>query len=96
MSDHDNEPTPSRRKVLAKLGLAAGAAYMAPVMLSLSQAHASGYSGASAASAPSRSSGPSRASGPSRPGGSGGSSGGGNRPRRPRLTLEQWMARTFR
>ena len=91
MSDHEN-PAPSRRKVLAKLGLAAGAAYMVPVMLSLSQAHASGYSGASGASrasAPSRWSGPSRSSGPSRPGGS---SGGGNRPR---LTLQQWMARTF-
>jgi len=94
MSDHEN-PAPSRRKVLAKLGLAAGAAYMAPVMLSLSQAHASGYSGASGASrasAPSRWSGPSRSSGPSRPGGS---SGGGNRLRRPRLTLQQWLARTF-
>ena len=41
--------TVNRRKVLAKLGLAAGAAYMAPAMLSLSQARASGYSAPSAA-----------------------------------------------
>jgi hypothetical protein len=58
--DNEGNERVSRRKVLAKLGLAAGVTYMAPVMLSLSQAHASGGSG------PSRSggshSGPSRSS----------------------------------
>lgn len=37
--------TLSRRKVLARLGLAAAAAYAAPVALNLGQARASGYSG---------------------------------------------------
>ena len=35
----DKPANPNRRRVLAKLGLAAGAAYMAPAMLSLSHAH---------------------------------------------------------
>lgn len=35
----------SRRTLLARLGLAAGVAYAAPVMLKLSEARASGFSG---------------------------------------------------
>lgn len=70
-----------RRRMLATLGLAVGAAYVAPSMLSLSEARASGGSAgsrsaaspasapsqASPASAPSRASMPSRASTPSAP-----------------------------
>ena len=54
MTNADDRATASRpigrRQMLARLGLAAGAAYMAPAMLSLSQARASGggsHSGAS-------------------------------------------------
>lgn len=61
----------TRRRLLARVGLAASAAYMAPAMIGLNAAHASGNSGVSrGSSGPSRSrpSGPSRSrpSGPSR------------------------------
>ena len=62
----------TRRRLLARVGLAAGAAYVAPVMMGLNAAHASGASGGNSGgnsgasrggnSAPSRS----RASAPSR------------------------------
>jgi len=39
-----NKKTLSRRTLLARLGLAAGVAYVAPVMLKLSEARASGFS----------------------------------------------------
>jgi len=54
----------SRRKLLAKIGLGAGVAYVAPVMLHMSPARASGVS---AASAPSRNSAPSPVSRSSAP-----------------------------
>jgi hypothetical protein len=57
-----------RRKMLVALGLVAGAAYVAPTMLQLSQARASGGSG-----------GGSRGSGGASGGGSGGSPGGAPR-----------------
>ena len=62
MTRNTQEPTLSRRRLLARLGLAAGLAYVAPTMLELTPAHASG---ASRGSRPSRASRPSR---PSRPG----------------------------
>lgn len=87
--------TPNRRAVLAKLGLAAGTAYMAPVMLSLSQAHAS------SGSAPSRGSSPSA---PSRPSGSSSGSSGYSFPSRPssansngrRPNFQHWLNQFFR
>ncbi len=78
MSDHNNEDMIlSRRALLTRLGLAAGAAYVAPVVMGFGAAQASTASrgGASKKSAPSRGK-PSRpgvrgksarASGPSRP-----------------------------
>ena len=54
----------SRRKLLARAGLAAGAVYVAPVMIGFGAASASGISRASRPSRPSRASRPSR---PSRP-----------------------------
>ncbi|MFA7432129.1 MAG: hypothetical protein WCZ72_00300 [Gemmobacter sp.] len=57
----------SRRKLLARLGVAAGAAYVAPAMIGFGAASASGVSRFSRASRPSRGSRPSRPSGPSRP-----------------------------
>jgi hypothetical protein len=41
------EPDVTRRRVLTQLGLAAAAAYTAPVLLKLSEARASGFSGGS-------------------------------------------------
>lgn len=57
----ENEPPrkPSRRAMLARLGLAATAAYAAPLLLPLSAARASSFSGASGASGASGPSGPS-------------------------------------
>lgn len=60
----------TRRGLLIKLGLATGAAYVAPTFAGMDVAKAStgsASSGASRASAPSRPSAPSRASAPSRP-----------------------------
>lgn len=69
MSKHEEKL--SRRKLLARIGLAAGAVYVAPAMIGLGAASASGVSRVSRASRPSRGSRPSRPSGPSRPGRSG-------------------------
>jgi len=41
---HDDRPDPTRRRLLTRLGLAAGAAYVAPTMLHLTPASASGRS----------------------------------------------------
>ncbi|WP_022728392.1 hypothetical protein [Fodinicurvata sediminis] len=41
MTDGTDNPDQGRRKMLAKLGLTAGAAYMAPSLLTLSSAQAS-------------------------------------------------------
>lgn len=70
-NDRSTSNVLTRRRLLARVGLAAGAAYMAPAMVGLNAAHASGNSGGSGGSSgPSRgrSSGPSRSrpSGPSR------------------------------
>lgn len=43
--EEDHKTDLSRRRMLARLGLATGAAYVAPVMMHLSAAHASGGSG---------------------------------------------------
>lgn len=43
-TENANETVLSRRRMLMRLGLAATAAYAAPVMLSLDKAHASGGS----------------------------------------------------
>jgi hypothetical protein len=40
----DDTPDPTRRHLLTRLGLAAGVAYVAPTMLQLTPAHASGKS----------------------------------------------------
>ena len=46
--DHDDDtPDTGRRSLLIRLGLAAGAAYVAPAMLQFDAAHASGRSGPS-------------------------------------------------
>jgi hypothetical protein len=85
-------PGMSRRKLLMRLGLAAGAVYAAPVMLQLNPAKASGVSRGSRPSRPSRASRPSRPSrasrpsGPSRPSARRGNSGRGSRPSRPRYS----------
>lgn len=106
----DNAPLKtnlSRRALLGRLTVAAGAAYMAPVMLSLSQARASSsgggssYSGSSSSapsySAPSSSS--NSYSAPSRPSSSGRSSSPSKSsfsgPRRSNMTLEAWWRRMF-
>ena len=67
MTSKKDTPSLSRRQLLGRLGLAAGAAYVAPVMLHMSPAHASGASAASGASSPSPASGPSAPSSPSGP-----------------------------
>ena len=41
----ETRTTLSRRAMLMRLGLAAGAAYAAPVLLNLGEAHASSFSG---------------------------------------------------
>lgn len=87
MTHKDDTPNLSRRRLLARIGLTAGAVYVAPVMMHLNAAHASGGgsgggSGASGGFGGGRGSGPSgagrgfdgRGSGPSG-GGRGGNSG---------------------
>lgn len=64
MPDHA-DPLLSRRQMLARLGLAAGAGYAAPTLIGLGESHAQGNN--SRPSRPSRSSRPSRVR---RPGGS--------------------------
>ena len=53
MTAKDSKPDLSRRRLLARLGLAAGAAYVAPTLLQLTPAHASGFSRGSGYSRPS-------------------------------------------
>jgi|GEM_PF-2989752 len=68
----------SRRRLLTRVGLAAGAAYIAPAMVGLNAARASGVSGGgSDGSGSGSSSGPSQSSGPSRSSTSGMSSSSG-------------------
>ncbi|RUT28837.1 hypothetical protein EMQ25_15725 [Arsenicitalea aurantiaca] len=101
INDNGNGNRIGRRQMLARLGLAAGAAYMAPVMLSLSQARASGgsYSAPSAASFSAPSRGSSARSGGSRRGGSFSAPSAASRPgRRPMMTDAEWrrhMRRIF-
>ena len=66
MSNMDNPAKLSRRQLIARLGMAAGAAYVAPAMLGMHAARASTGSAPSARSAPSRQSNPSRRSNPTR------------------------------
>jgi hypothetical protein len=78
----------TRRAMLTRIGLAAGTAYVAPTMLHLTPAHASGASAPSAASRPRPASGPSRPrAAASRPGASRPSAStsrpGNSRPSRP-------------
>jgi uncharacterized membrane protein len=63
----------SRRKALARIGLAAGAVYVAPVMMGANAARASGNSGGNSGN--SGNSGPSGNSGNSGPSGNSGNSG---------------------
>lgn len=101
----------SRRNLLMKTGLAAGAIYVAPTLAGFDVARASGGSGggggggsSSGPSAPghspSHSSGPSRQSGPSRPAGNqrGGLSrpSGPSRPSRPRATQANSIENLYR
>lgn len=58
----------SRRAMLRRLGLAAGAAYVAPAMVGFNAAHASGASGASGGSGRGRGGSGASRSGPSRSG----------------------------
>lgn len=79
MTDNTETPDLTRRKLLGRVGLAAGAAYVAPVMMHLNAAHASGGSrgsgggrggaggGGRSGSGPSRGSRASRGSRGSRP-----------------------------
>lgn len=53
MTNKDNPPDLSRRSLLARIGLTAGAAYVAPTLLHLTPAHASGFSRGSGYSRPS-------------------------------------------
>lgn len=53
MTAKDTPPDLSRRRLLTRLGLAAGAAYVAPTLLHLTPAQASGFSRGSGYSRPS-------------------------------------------
>lgn len=44
MTDQTDTPDLTRRRLLTRLGLASGAAYVAPTLLQLTPAHASGFS----------------------------------------------------
>lgn len=70
-NDHSISNVLTRRRMLARLGLAAGAAYVAPAMIGLNAARASGTSGGSGGG-----------SGASRGGSSGASRGGSSAPSR--------------
>lgn len=99
------DPSPAnpmtRRRLLARVGLAASAVYVAPTMIGLNAAHASGNSGASGGSsgASGGNSGASRSgnSGASRGGNSGPSRGRNSRPSRNRRgngdELPLWLRR---
>ena len=66
MTRMDDTPDLSRRRLRARRGLAAGAAYVAPTLLQLTPAHASGFSRGSGYSRPSYSR-PSRGASRNRP-----------------------------
>ncbi|GAA0306099.1 S8 family serine peptidase [Rhodovulum strictum] len=84
MADHPDINL-ARRRMLRKIGLGAGLAYIAPALSGLSVARASGGSGGGGSSGP---------SGPSRPGrGSGGSTRNSTRQREPRRVTQQQPAR---
>jgi hypothetical protein len=90
----------TRRRLLTRVGLAAGAAYMAPAMVGLNAARASGVSGGSSGASRSAASAPSRGnSGPSRGGNSGPSRSGNSGPSRPRRRnvdeTPRWLRRLF-
>lgn len=53
MTENADTPDLSRRRLLTRLGLAAGAAYVTPTLLQLTPAHASGFSRGSGYSRPS-------------------------------------------
>lgn len=53
MTDQTDTPNLTRRRLLTRLGLASGAAYVAPTLLQLTPAHASGFSRGSGYSRPS-------------------------------------------
>lgn len=99
--DPGTSPLMTRRRLLARVGLAASAAYVAPAMIGLNAAHASGNSGASGGNSGS-SGGNSGASsggnsGASRGGNSGASRGRSSRPSRKRQgngdDLPRWLSR---
>lgn len=72
----------TRRRLFARVGLAAGAVYVAPTIIGLNAAHASGNSGASGASGGTSGASRSSNSGASRSGTSGVSRGRNSRPSR--------------
>ncbi|WP_037295749.1 hypothetical protein [Roseobacter sp. AzwK-3b] len=72
---YDQNKGISRRRMLARLGLTTGAIYVAPVMMHLGAAHASGGSGGGAGGSGGGAGGSGGGSGPS--GGFGGSRGSG-------------------
>jgi hypothetical protein len=75
-NDHRTSNTLSRRRLLARVGLIAGAAYVTPTMIGLNAAHASGASNSGPSNSGPSNSGPSRDnSGPSNSGPSRDSSG---------------------
>lgn len=99
--DFGTPNTITRRRLLARVGLVAGAAYAAPAMVGLNAAHASTNSGASGGSS-GASGGNSGASGggnsgPSNGGSSGPSNGRGSRPGRARRSngdgIPLWLER---
>lgn len=92
----------SRRRLLARIGLAAGAVYAAPTLAGLDAAHASGNSGGNSGGS---SGGNSRGSAPSGRGGNRGSvsrnsapsrARGSSRPNGRRGQAPQWMRSLFR
>lgn len=106
--DPSTSPLMTRRRLLARVGLAASAAYVAPAMIGLNAAHASGNSGASGGNsgasggnsgASGGNSGASSGgnSGASRGGNSGASRGRSSRPSRKRQgngdDLPRWLSR---
>jgi hypothetical protein len=79
-NDRNDKDILSRRRLLMRVGLAASAAYVAPVMMGLNAAHASGNSGGYSGGNSGNSGGNSGAS----RGNSGGASRGNSRPSRGR------------
>jgi hypothetical protein len=85
-NDRSTSTVLTRRRLLARVGLAASAAYMAPAMVGLNAARASGASGGNSGASRGGNSGASRGgrSGASRGGNSGASRGGSSGPSRGR------------